>query len=58
VIAAGGGLLAERLTGDISVVFLAVGAALAAFGLINAVAVAGGSWFDRAAAPAPLRAEG
>ena len=63
VIAAGGGLLAERLTGDISAVFLAVGAALAAFGLINAVAVAGGSWFDRAAAPAglapaPLRAKG
>ena len=61
VIAAGGGLLAERLTGDISVVFLAVGAALAAFGLINAAAVAGGSWFDRAAAPAEparLRAEG
>jgi putative MATE family efflux protein len=61
VIAAGGGLLAERLTGDISVVFLAVGAALAAFGLINAAAVAGGSWSDRAAAPAepaPLRAEG
>jgi putative MATE family efflux protein len=61
VIAAGGGLLAERLTGDISAVFLAVGAALAAFGLINAAAVAGGSWFDQAAAPAepaPLRAEG
>jgi len=61
VIAAGGGLLAERLTGDISAVFLAVGAALAAFGLINAAAVAGGSWFDQAAAPAepaPLRAKG
>jgi putative MATE family efflux protein len=63
VIAAGGGLLAERLTGDISAVFLAVGAALAAFGLINAAAVAGGSWFDRDAAPAglaptPLRAKG
>jgi putative MATE family efflux protein len=61
VIAAGGGLLAGRLTGDISVVFLAVGAALAAFGLINAAAVAGGSWFDRPAAhaePAPMRAGG
>ncbi len=61
VIAAGGGLLAERLTGDISVVFLAVGAALAAFGLINAAAVAGGSWFDPAAPPAEparLRAKG
>jgi putative MATE family efflux protein len=61
IIAAGGGLLAERWTGDISAVFLAVGAALTAFGLINAAAVAGGSWFERAVAPAepaPLRAEG
>ena len=61
VIAAGGGLLAERWTGDISNVFLAVGGALVAFGLINAAAVAGGTWFDRPVAPAtpaPLRAEG
>lgn len=51
VIAGGGGWLALRLTGEISDVFLALGAALAAFGLINAAAVAGGAWFDRPAAP-------
>ncbi|MBV9686385.1 MAG: MATE family efflux transporter [Alphaproteobacteria bacterium] len=51
VIAAGGGWLALRLTGDISYVFLALGAAMAAFGLINAAAVAGGSWFERSAGP-------
>ncbi len=51
VIAGGGGWLALRLTGEISDVFLALGVALAAFGLINAVAVAGGAWFDQPAAP-------
>ncbi|MGA7261628.1 MAG: MATE family efflux transporter [Stellaceae bacterium] len=51
VIAGGGGWLALRLTGEISDVFLVLGAALAAFGLINAAAVAGGAWFDRPAAP-------
>jgi len=44
-IAAAGGLVALRLTGDISHVFLAQSAALVAFGLINAVSVAGGAWF-------------
>jgi Na+-driven multidrug efflux pump len=46
VIAGGGGWLALRLSGDMSYVFLALGAALAAFGLINAAAVAGGAWFS------------
>jgi hypothetical protein len=44
VIAAGGGYLALRATGDISSVFVALGVALVAFGLINAGAVAGGAW--------------
>jgi putative MATE family efflux protein len=44
-IAAAGGFAALRLTADISHVFLAQSAALVAFGLINAVAVAGGAWF-------------
>jgi Na+-driven multidrug efflux pump len=43
--AAGGGWLALRWSGDLSHVFLALSAALAAFGLINAAAVAGGAWF-------------
>jgi putative MATE family efflux protein len=51
IIAAGGGWLALRSTSDMSYVFLALGAAMAAFGLINAAAVAAGSWFDRPAAP-------
>ncbi|HXO89484.1 MAG TPA: MATE family efflux transporter [Stellaceae bacterium] len=51
VIAAGGGWLALRWTGDLSVVFAALGAALTAFGLLNAAAVAGGAWFGRIAAP-------
>ena len=44
--AAGGGWLALRWSGDLSHVFLAQGAALAAFGLINAGAVARGAWFS------------
>jgi putative MATE family efflux protein len=47
VIAAGGGGLAVRWSGDLSYVFIAQAAALAAFGLINAVAVASGAWFRR-----------
>jgi putative MATE family efflux protein len=43
--AAGGGWLALRWSGDLSYVFLALSAALAAFGLINAGAVARGAWF-------------
>jgi Na+-driven multidrug efflux pump len=50
VIAAGGGYLALRLNGSLGGVFVALAVALCAFGLINAAAVAGGSWFDR-----PLR---
>jgi putative MATE family efflux protein len=44
-IAALGGWLALRWTGDLTYVFAALGVALAAFGLINAAAVAGGAWF-------------
>ena len=40
VIAAGGGFLALRLTGNLTDVFVALAVALAAFGLINAAAVA------------------
>jgi putative MATE family efflux protein len=46
-IAGGGGWLALRWSGDMSHVFIAQGAALAAFGLIIAVAMAGGAWFGR-----------
>jgi hypothetical protein len=46
VIAAGGGWLALRWSADnTSYVFLALGAALAAFGLMTAGAVATGAWF-------------
>ena len=45
VMAAVGGGLALRWSGDLSHVFLVLGAALAAFGLINAGAVARGAWF-------------
>jgi hypothetical protein len=44
-IAAGGGWLALRWSGNLSFVFLAQSAALATFGLINATAVARGAWF-------------
>jgi hypothetical protein len=49
--AAGGGWLARRWSGDLSYVFLALSAALAAFGLINAGAVASGAWFGRVGWP-------
>jgi len=39
------GSLALRWSGNLSHVFLAQSLALAAFGLINAAAVAGGAWF-------------
>src|SRR6266700_8144631 len=45
LIAAGGGWLALRWSGDVSYVFVALSAALAAYGLLNAGAVAGGAWF-------------
>jgi putative MATE family efflux protein len=47
VIAAGGGYIALRLTGNLTSVFVALAVALAAFGLINAAAVASGVWFDK-----------
>ena len=50
-IAAGGGWLALRWSGDLFPVFLALSAALAAFGLINAGAVAGGAWFGHVGSP-------
>jgi putative MATE family efflux protein len=46
-IAAAGGFVALRWTDDLSYVFLAQSAGLVAFGLINAVSVAGGAWFGR-----------
>jgi putative MATE family efflux protein len=45
VIAVGAGWLALRSTGNMSFVFLALGIAIAAFGLIIATAVARGVWF-------------
>jgi len=53
VIAAGGGWLALQWSADISYVFLALGAALAVFGLITAGAVATGAWFGPIAWPRP-----
>ena len=44
VIATGGGYLALRFSGNVTGVFIALAVALCAFGLINAAAVAGGSW--------------
>jgi putative MATE family efflux protein len=44
-IATVGGWFALQSSGNLSHVFLAMSAALAAFGLINAAAVAGGAWF-------------
>jgi hypothetical protein len=44
-IAAVGGWLALSWSGDLSHVFLALSAAFVVFGLMNAVAVAGGAWF-------------
>lgn len=53
MIAAGGGWLMLRSGGSLTQVFIAQGAALAAFGLINAGAVAAGAWFGGAAWPWP-----
>jgi putative MATE family efflux protein len=46
-IAAGGGWLALRWSGDLSAVFVAQSAALVTFGLIIAAAVASGAWFGK-----------
>jgi MATE family, multidrug efflux pump len=53
LIAAIGGWLALRWSGDVTYVFAALSAALAAFGLMNAAAVAGGAWFGPIAWPRP-----
>jgi putative MATE family efflux protein len=45
LIAAGGGYVALRWSGGLTDVFIALAIALAAFGLINAAAVASGVWF-------------
>jgi Na+-driven multidrug efflux pump len=50
VIAAFGGWLALRWSGNLTYVFIALAVALAAFGLINAAAVAARVWFKPAAA--------
>jgi MATE family, multidrug efflux pump len=47
VVAVGGGWLMLRWTGDLSGVFLALGAGLAAYGVIIAGAVKAGVWFPR-----------
>jgi putative MATE family efflux protein len=47
LIAATGGAVALRLGGGLTGVFIALAVALSAFGLINAAAVAGGSWFAK-----------
>ncbi len=47
LIAAGGGFVLLRWSGNLTSVYFALGVALAAFGLINAVGVACGSWFPR-----------
>jgi Na+-driven multidrug efflux pump len=44
-IAAGGGWIALNASGELTHVFIAQSAALAAFGIINAAAVARGAWF-------------
>jgi putative MATE family efflux protein len=51
VIAAAGGWLALRWTGSLTDIFIALAVALAAFGLINAAAVASGVWFRHRSAP-------
>ena len=53
VIAAGGGWLALRWSGDVTHVFVTLSVALAAFGLMNAGAVASGAWFGPIAWPRP-----
>jgi putative MATE family efflux protein len=51
VIAAVGGWLALRWAGSLTGIFIALAVALAAFGLINAAAVASGVWFRNRSAP-------
>ena len=51
VIAVGGGWLALHWMGGLPGVFAALAAALVAFGLLNAAAVAGGAWFGEITGP-------
>jgi putative MATE family efflux protein len=51
VVSVGGGWLALQLTGELTGVFAALAAALTAFGLMNALGVAGGAWSGRLAWP-------
>jgi putative MATE family efflux protein len=51
LIAAVGGWVALDWSGDLTLVFVSLSAALTAFGLINAAAVAGGAWFGRKRTP-------
>jgi len=51
-IAAGGGWFAVQAAG-LTGLFLALGLALAVFGLVTAIAIASGVWFKRAEMPAP-----
>jgi Na+-driven multidrug efflux pump len=52
VVAVCGGSIALAMTGNLSMVFLALGFALVLFGLVNAAAVAAGTWFPAASLPA------
>jgi putative MATE family efflux protein len=56
LIAAGGGFVALRYGGGLTGVFIALAAALAAFGLINATAVASDVWFKGGARGAAVSA--
>ena len=49
-VAVGGGWLALRLTGSLTLVYLALGAGLLAMGVVNVAAVAAGAWFKKGAA--------
>ncbi|HZT51149.1 MAG TPA: MATE family efflux transporter, partial [Stellaceae bacterium] len=49
-LAAGGGWLGLRAGGGVTPIFIALGVALAAFGIVNAIAVARGAWFVRTSA--------
>ncbi|HEX4411170.1 MAG TPA: MATE family efflux transporter [Xanthobacteraceae bacterium] len=52
IIAASGGFIALHYFGNLTDIYIALAIALAAFGLINAAAVAAGVWFDKPVAGA------
>ncbi len=54
-VAAGGGWLALRWGGGLGHVFAAQAAALLVYGLVNALAIAGGAWFGRVGWPRSTR---